>query len=89
MIDLFNNKLPFANLKTLILIANYLTQEFLYSLSSDDKYSMDKLKVLKLSENNIKCSDIEKFKKFLDITAQNKKIFSLIKRLINIPNLIK
>ena len=66
MIDLFNNKLPFANLKTLILIANYLTQEFLYSLSSDDKYSMDKLKVLKLSENNIKCSDIEKFKKFLE-----------------------
>ena len=66
MIDLFNNKLPFANLKTLILIANYLTQEFLYSLSSDDKYTMDKLKVLKLSENNIKCSDIEKFKKFLE-----------------------
>ena len=66
MIDLLDNKLPFSNLKTLILIANHLTEEFLYTLSSNDKYSMDKLKVLKLSENDIKCTDPEKFKKFLE-----------------------
>ena len=66
MIDLLDNKLPFSNLKTLILIANHLTQEFLYTLSSNDKYSMDKLKVLKLSENDIKCTDPEKIKKFLE-----------------------
>jgi hypothetical protein len=66
IIKLFNEKIPFSNLKTLILSANYLTQELLYALSENDKYSMDKLKILKLSENNIKCTDADKFKKFLE-----------------------
>ena len=66
LFDSKDNKWPFANLKSLILVANYLTQELLYTLSSDDKYRMDKLKILKLSENNIMCTDVEKFKKFLE-----------------------
>ena len=76
LIFLFNNKLPFSNLKTLILTANHLTQEFLYAISSDNKYSMDKLKLLKLSENNIKCTNLEKFEKFLEF-FKNLEIFEL------------
>ena len=60
------DKWPFANLKSLILVANFLTQDFLYTISSDNKYSMNKLKTLKLSENEIKCTDVDKFKKFLE-----------------------
>ena len=66
LISLFDNKWHFSNLKKLILVANYLTQEFIYTISSDNKYYMEKLKVLKLSENAIKCSDLDKFKKFLE-----------------------
>ena len=66
LISLFDNQWHFTNLKKLILVANYLTQEFIYTISSDNKYHMEKLKVLKLSENEIKCSDLDKFKKFLE-----------------------
>ena len=66
LISLFDNQWHFSNLKKLILVANYLTQEFIYTISSDNKYYMEKLKVLKLSENAIKCSDLDKFKKFLE-----------------------
>ena len=66
LISLFDTQWHFSNLKKLILVANYLTQEFIYTISSDNKYYMEKLKVLKLSENEIKCSDLDKFKKFLE-----------------------
>ena len=67
LISLFNNqKIYFSNLKKLYLVANYLTQEFLYNLSSDNKYLMDNLTTLRLSENEIKCTDVTKFKKFLE-----------------------
>ena len=66
LIQLFNNKISFNNLKTLILSANFLTEELLYTLSNDNKYILNKLKILKLSENNIKCTDVDKFKKFLE-----------------------
>ena len=66
LISLFDNKWNFPNLKTLILNANYLTEEFIYKLSDNEKYKMDKLKFLRLSENQIKLSDLDKFIKFLD-----------------------
>ena len=67
LISLFNNqKIYFSNLKKLYLVANYLTQEFLYNLSSNNKYLMDNLTTLRLSENEIKCTDVTKFKKFLE-----------------------
>ena len=65
LISLLNEKWIFPNIKTLILNANYLTEEFLYEISIDNKYKMDKLKRLELSENEIKCSNLDKFKKFL------------------------
>ena len=64
--SLFDNKWNFPNLTTLILNANYLTEEFIYKLSDNEKYKMDKLKFLRLSENQIKLSDLDKFIKFLD-----------------------
>ena len=66
LISLFDNKWNFPNLKTLILNANYLTEEFIYKLRDNEKYKMDKLKFLRLSENQIKLSDLDKFIKFLD-----------------------
>ena len=66
LISLFDNKWNFPNLKTLILNANYLTEEFIDKLSDNEKYKMDKLKFLRLSENQIKLSDLDKFIKFLD-----------------------
>ena len=66
LISLLNEKWIFPNIKTLILNANYLTEEFLYEISIDNKYKMDKLKRLELSENEIKCSNLDKFKKFLE-----------------------
>ena len=66
LISLFDNKWNFPNLKTLILNANYLTEEFIYKLSDNEKYKMEKLKFLRLSENQIKLSDLDKFIKFLD-----------------------
>lgn len=67
LISLFNNqKIYFSNLKKLYLVANYLTQEFLYNLSSDNKYLINNLTTLRLSENEIKCTDVTKFKKFLE-----------------------
>jgi len=69
LITIFNNKkLYFSGLKKLVLTANYLTQEFLYFLSNESKevINMDNLQILKLSENDIKCTDVAKFKKFLE-----------------------
>ena len=69
LISIFENKkLYFSGLKKLVLDANYLTQEFLYYLSSDNKdiINTDNLQILKLSENDIKCTDVTKFKKFLE-----------------------
>ena len=69
LISIFDNKqLYFSGLKKLVLVANYLTQEFLYFLSNDNKdmINMDNLQILKLSENDIKCTDVTKFKKFLE-----------------------
>ena len=69
LISIFDNKkLYFSGLKKLVLDANYLTQEFLYYLSSDNKdvINTDNLQILKLSENDIKCTDVTKFKKFLE-----------------------
>ena len=76
LISLFDNKWNFPNLKTLILNANYLTEEFIYKLSDNEKYKMDKLKFLRLSENQIKLSDLDKFIKFLDF-FQNLEILEL------------
>ena len=69
LISIFNNKkLNFSGLKKLVLVANYLTQEFFYFLSNGNKeiINMDNLQILKVSENNIKCTDVPKFKKFLE-----------------------
>ena len=69
LISLLKDQWIFPNLTSLILEKNFLTQDFLYSLSIK-KYNFDKiflkLKVINLSENQIKCSDVLKFKQFLE-----------------------
>ena len=54
----------------LILEKNFLTENFLYSLIIK-KYNFDqifvRIKLINLSENQIKCSDVAKFKQFLEL----------------------
>ena len=69
MISLLKEQWQFPNLTSLILEKNFLTEYFLYSLVIK-KYNFDKiflkLKLINLSENQIKCSDVAKFKQFLE-----------------------
>ena len=70
LIQLLNEKWHFPYLKYFILESNYLTEEFLYSLINNE-YNFDiklsNLKVFNLSENEISCSDANKFKQFLEL----------------------
>lgn len=70
LISLLNDQWQFPNLTSLILEKNFLTENFLYSLIIK-KYNFDKifvrLKLINLSENQIKCSDVAKFKQFLEL----------------------
>ena len=70
LISLLNEKWDFPNLKYFSLESNNLTEKFLNSLIVKD-YNFDikfsKLKILKLSCNNIKCGDSDKFKQFLEM----------------------
>ena len=69
LISLLKEQWQFPNLTSLILEKNFLTEYFLYSLVIK-KYNFDKiflkLKLINLSENKIKCSDVTKFKQFLE-----------------------
>lgn len=69
LIILLKEQWLFPNLTSLILEKNFLTENFLYSLITK-KYNFDKiflkLKFINLSENQIKCSDVAKFKQFLE-----------------------
>ena len=70
LIYLLNEKWDFPNLKFFSLESNNLTEKFLNSLIVKD-YNFDKkfskLKILKLSCNNIKCGDYDKFQQFLEM----------------------
>jgi len=70
LISLLNDQWQFPNLTSLILEKNFLTENFLYSLIIK-KYNFDKIfvriKLINLSENQIKCSDVAKFKQFLEL----------------------
>ena len=70
LIYLLNEKWDFPNLKFFSLESNNLTEKFLNSLIVKD-YNFDKkfskLKILKLSYNNIKCGDYDKFQQFLEM----------------------
>ena len=70
LINLLNEKWDLPNLKYFSLESNNLTEKFLNSLiikdyKFDEKFS--KLKILKLSCNDIKCGDSDKFKQFLEM----------------------
>jgi hypothetical protein len=70
LIPLLNEKWVFHNLKYFILNANYLTEKFIYSLIAEEYnffHKFSNLKVLKLSDNKINCSDVGKFKQFLEM----------------------
>lgn len=79
LICLLGEKWDLPNLEYFILDNNNLTEEFLYSFI-DKKYNFDKkfskLKILKLSYNQIKCSDDAKYKQFLQ-TYKNLQILEL------------
>ena len=77
-----NEKWIFPNIKTLILNANYLTEEFLYEISIDNKYKMDKLKRLELSENEQAVEEkrnsmVESIKKESMKTSELKVLFTV------------
>ena len=70
LIPLLNEKWVFHNLKDFILNANYLTEKFIYSLIAEEYnfiHKFSNLKILKLSDNKINCSDVGKFKQFLEM----------------------
>ena len=70
LIYLLNENWDFPNLKYFSLESNHLTEKFLNSLIIKDynfNIKFSKLKILKLSCNNIKCGDSEKFKQFLEM----------------------
>ena len=70
LISLLIDKWDFPYLKYFSLESNNLTEKFINSLIVKD-YNFDKkfskLKILKLSCNNIKCGDSDKFKQFLEM----------------------
>ena len=70
LIKLLNENWVFPNLKYFILDSNHLTDNFLYSLIKKE-YNFDKklynLKVFNLSNNQINCNDVDKFKEFLTL----------------------
>lgn len=70
LISLLKEQWQFPNLTSLILEKNFLTENFLYSLIIK-KYNFDqifvRIKLINLSENQIKCSDVAKFKQFLEL----------------------
>ena len=79
LIYLLNEKWDFPNLKTFILDSNFLTEGFIYSLvdkTNNFENKLSKLKVLKLSDNNINCSDVTLFKRFLE-SFKNLRILEL------------
>ena len=70
LIYLLNEKWNLPNLKYLILESNHLTEKFLYSLLNKDEMlaeKFSKLKILNLSDNQINCSDLDKFKQSLEL----------------------
>ena len=79
LIYLLNEKWDFPNLKTFILDSNFLTEGFIYSLvdkTNNFENKLSKLKVLKLSDNNINCSNVTLFKQFLE-SFKNLRILEL------------
>ena len=79
LISLLKEKWDLPYLKYFILNSNYLTEKFIYSLI-DKEYNFIKkfsnLKTLTLSDNKISCSDVNKFKEFLE-TYKNIDILEL------------
>ena len=70
LIYLLNDKWDFPNLKYFSLESNNLTERFINSLIVKDynfEQKFSKLKILKLSCNNIKCGDSDKFRIFLEM----------------------
>ena len=79
LISLLEEKWDLPNLEYFTLDNNNLTEKFLYSFIAKE-YNFDKkfskLKILKLSYNPIKCSDVFKFKQFMQ-TYKNIQIIEL------------
>lgn len=67
---LLSEKWNFPNLKYFILESNYLTEQFLYALIKKEYnfgQKLSNLKHLNLSDNQIGCTDVDKFKQFLEL----------------------
>ena len=79
LISLLEEKWDLPNLEYFTLDNNNLTEKFIYAFI-DKEYNFDKkfskLKILKLSYNPIKCSDVFKYKQFLQ-TYKNIQIIEL------------
>ncbi len=79
LISLLEEKWDLTNLEYFTLDNNNLTEKFIYAFI-DKEYNFDKkfskLKILKLSYNPIKCSDVFKYKQFLQ-TYKNIQIIEL------------
>ena len=79
LVFLLKSKWDLPILKYFILKSNYLTEKFIYSLIDKEYNFIDKfskLKILTLSNNKNNCSDVGKFKEFLE-SYKNLKILEL------------